>query len=347
MTEISEIKVLIADDSLFMRLLVRDILQEDPSIKVVGQAKDGKEAAVLCMELRPDVVLLDMNMGEYDGLYGVRNIMRDSPTPIVILSALGNTDMGPVMEALALGAVDYLNKPAKNNTNVREVGNPLIEMVKGAARIAPKPSPVSTTAWNTNPHSFSGDLNYDIIVIGSSTGGPTAIEQVLVNLPGNLAVPVLIIQHMPPNFVPSFATRLDALTPLKVSMALKDDVVEKGKVLIVPGSRNTIVRREDKKVVIDFSPRRFKEYNFPSVSCVMESVAEVYGKRAIGIILTGMGHDGTEGMKAIHQAGGYTIAQSESTCVVYGMPRSAVEAGCIKQVVPLNEIGMFVVSCLS
>lgn len=344
--EKKEINVMIADDSMFMRMLVSDILQEDEAIKVVAKAKDGKEAFAFCKQFRPDVVLLDINMGEFDGLYAVKKIMEECPTPIVILSAMGNTDMTPVMEALSCGAVDYLNKPAKNNTNIREVEIPLIRKVKEAALIEPKRVEGKKTI-NTNPHSFPGELNYDVIVIGSSTGGPTAIEQVIAQLPENLAVPVLIAQHMPPNFVPSFADRIDKLTPLKVSMAQKDDVVEKGKILIVPGSRNTIVRREEGKVVIDFVSKTFKEYNHPSVSCLMMSVAEVYGKKSIGVILTGMGRDGTEGMIAIKNAGGYTVAQSEKSCVVFGMPKSAIDAGCINEIVPLNEIGYFVVSCLS
>ncbi|MDQ3110323.1 MAG: chemotaxis-specific protein-glutamate methyltransferase CheB [Bacteroidota bacterium] len=341
------ITVLIADDSMFMRMLIRDILQEDASIKVVAQAKDGKEAFEYCDKFRPDVVLLDMNMGEYGGIYGVKKIMEECPTSIVILSALGNTDMSGIMEVLALGAVDYLNKPAKNNTNLREVGAPLIQKVKEAALIKPKQNVKKNIIVNTNPHSFSGDLNYDIIVIGSSTGGPTAVEKVITQLPGNLAIPVLIAQHMPANFVPSFAARLDVLTPLTVTMARKDDTVEKGKILIAPGSRNILVRKENNKVVIDYTSKTFKEYNYPSVSCLMMSVAEVYGKRSIGVILTGMGKDGTEGIISISNAGGYTIAQNEETCVVYGMPKAAVDSGCVNQVVPLNEIGGFLVSCLS
>jgi two-component system chemotaxis response regulator CheB len=251
------------------------------------------------------------------------------------------------MEALSLGAVDYLNKPANNNANIREVGLPLIQKVKEASQInLVKPVKLSAIS-NVNPHSFASQLNYDIIVIGSSTGGPTAVEKVITNLPGNLTIPVLIAQHMPSNFVPSFAERLNNLTPLEVSMARKDDVVEKGKVLIAPGSRNIIVRREGDKVVVDYTHRRYKDFNFPSVTGLMLSVAEVYGSKSIGVILTGMGKDGVEGMRAIYDSGGYTISQSEESCVVYGMPRAAFEDGCIRQVVPLNEIGGFLVSCLS
>jgi two-component system chemotaxis response regulator CheB len=341
------IHVLVADDSVFMRMLIKDILEADAGIKVVAQAKDGKDASLLCSQHKPDVVLLDMTMGEYDGIYGVKKIMELSPTPIIILSAMGNSDMSPIMEALSLGAVDYLNKTANNNSNIREVGEPLIQKVKEAAQIRLTKSVKADNVINVNPHSFIDQLNYDVIVIGSSTGGPTAVEKVITNLPGNLTIPVLIAQHMPSNFVPSFASRLDALTPLSVTMARKDDVVEKGKILIAPGSRNIIVKRENDQVVIDYTHKRYKEFNFPSVSGLMLSVAEVYAGKSIGVILTGMGKDGCDGMKAIHEAGGYTIAQSQETCVVYGMPRAAVEEKCVRQIVPLNEIGGFIVSCLS
>lgn len=342
-----KIKVLVADDSVFMRILIKDILEEDHEIDVVAQAKDSKEAFELSETFKPDVILLDMTMGEYDGIYGVKKIMEFNPTPIIILSALGNTDMNPIIEALSLGAVDYINKPINNNTNIRELGAELINKVKEVSVLNVRKNRYSNKVINTNPHSFNGNLNYDVIVIGASTGGPSAVEKVIVNLPGNLTIPVLIAQHMPSNFVPSFASRLDALTPLAVSMARKDDVVEQGKILIAPGSRNVIVRRENNRVIIDYTSQRYKEFNFPSVTGLMQSVAEVYGSRSIGVILTGMGKDGADGMKAISSAGGYTVAQSQDTCVVYGMPRAAVDNGSVKQIVPLNEIGGFLVSCLS
>ncbi len=341
------IRVLVADDSVFMRVLIKDILEADSEITVVAQAKDGRDAAQMCEAHKPDVVLLDMTMGEYDGIYGVRKIMELRPTPIIILSALGNTDMTPIMEALSLGAIDYLNKPANNTANIREVGEPLIQKVKEAAQVSLPGKVKIHEVKNTNPHSFVDQLNYDVIVIGSSTGGPTAVEKVITNLPGNLVIPVLIAQHMPSNFVPSFASRLDALTPLSVTLARKDDVVEPGKILIAPGSRNIVVKREEGRVVIDYTQQRYRDFNFPSVTGLMQSVAQVYGNRCIGVILTGMGKDGSEGMRAIYDSGGYTIAQSEETCVVYGMPRAAVEDGCVRQVVPLHEIGSFIVSCLS
>jgi len=343
------INILIADDSLFMRKLTADILINASGFKVLDYARDGKEAAEKCCLLKPDVVIMDMLMGEYDGVYGVKMIMDKCPTPIIILSALGSTDMEPIMQALKLGAVDYHHKPNRGSKDIKLDDDELVNKVRAASHVMLKEyiKTTSNLTENVNQHTFSDNLNYDVIVIGSSTGGPTAVESVITRLPGNLSVPVLIAQHMPENFVPSFATRLDQLTPLNVSMAKKDDVLESGKILIAPGSRNMVVRQNiDGKVVCDFTSKRFKEFNFPSVTCLMQSVSDVYGSRAIGIILTGMGKDGAEGLKSIYESGGYTIAQSKETCVVYGMPKEAVDIGAVKKVVPLNEIGPFVVSCL-
>lgn len=344
-----KIKVLIADDSALMRILISDILKEESDIEIISKVRDGKEAAEEVLKLRPDVVVLDLTMGDYDGIYAVKRIMKECPTPIIILSAMGNTDMAPILEALAEGAVDYLNKPVTFNSNKDEIKEQLTKKIKEVSNHNVKGNvSKKIIAANINPHSFGQKLNYDIIVIGSSTGGPGAVETVITNLPGNLTVPVIIVQHMPANFVPSFAARLDKLTPLTVKMGLKDDLVEAGKIILAPGSRNMIVKRDkNNKVVIDFTTEKFKEYNHPSVNGLMISAAKVFGKKCIGVILTGMGKDGTEGMKAIKQEGGYNIAQSKDSCVVYGMPKAAVEEGVVDQVVPLKEIGGFLVSCLS
>ncbi|MBS1637565.1 MAG: chemotaxis-specific protein-glutamate methyltransferase CheB [Bacteroidetes bacterium] len=332
-----------------MRFLTSDILKNAGGFEILDFARDGKEVAEKCCQLRPDVVIMDMLMGEYDGLSGTRSIMQTCPTPIIILSALGVNDMSSILEALKLGAVDYHHKPDRSSKDIRENDEELVSKVRAAAEATLK-SPHTEHAGslkNVFQHTFSKNLNYDVIVIGSSTGGPTAVENVLTRLPGNLSVPVVIAQHMPENFVPSFAARLNELTPLKVSMAKKNDVLEPGVVLIAPGSRNMVVKtNEHGQVVCDFTSKRYKEYNFPSITGLMLSVAETYGARSIGIILTGMGKDGAEGLLAIKNEGGYTIAQSRETCVVYGMPREAVDIGAAKSVVALNEIGPFVVSCL-
>lgn len=341
------IKVLVADDSVLMRLLISDILNGDSEIDVVETATNGKDAVEKVLLHSPDVVLLDMNMGEYDGLYAVKNIMLEKPTPIIILSSLGNSNMSPIFEALEMGAVSYLNKPEKGNSKIREMDFQLIEKVKTAAVADVKNTGKQNHSVNTFRHSFGENLNYDVIVIGSSTGGPPAIEKIITKLPENLPVPVLIAQHMPSNFVPSFANRLDQLTKLKVSMARKGSQLKSGEILIMPGSRNSIVKSgNDGNVFIDFTSETFKEFNYPSINALMLSVANVFRERALGVVLTGMGKDGARGMCAIKQAGGYTVIQNRETSVVYGMPGAVEQLDCSYQTVPISEIGGFLVNCL-
>jgi two-component system, chemotaxis family, protein-glutamate methylesterase/glutaminase len=343
-----KIKVLVADDSVLMRLLISDIVNADPDIEVIDTATNGKDAAEKTLSLKPDVVLLDMNMGEYDGEYAVKKIMESCPTPIIILSAIGNESMTPILNVMEMGAFDYLNKPDKGSSKIRELDTILIQKIKVAATTdRNKLTGFKKSSKNTNYHSFGDKVNYDVIVIGSSTGGPSALETVITNLPTNLAVPVLIAQHMPSNFVPSFAQRLNQLTGLNVVMARKDDKVVAGNVFIMPGSRNAIIKRNEiGQVVIDYTSVTYKEFNYPSVNALMLSVAEVYGNRAIGVILTGMGKDGADGMCAIKNAGGYTLVQNKETSVVFGMPGAVLDRGCATQTVPIQEIGGFLVSCL-
>ena len=195
------VRVLLVDDSGIMRLLVGDILRSDREIEVVATATNGKDALEKVIEHKPDVVVMDMNMGEYDGLYGIRRIMEECPTPIVILSAAGNNDFPTIEKGLNLGAVDYVNKPEQNNTRIKEVGNELLEKIKIASIANIVAGKITAEEKiNSGSHTFT-DLHYDVVVVGSSTGGPGAIENFITKLPENMAVPVLIAQHMPANFV--------------------------------------------------------------------------------------------------------------------------------------------------
>ncbi len=342
------INVLVVDDSAVMRLLVSDILQHSASLKVVDTASNGKEAVKKTLELSPDVVVMDMIMGQYDGLYGVTQIMKQKPTPVLLLSSLGNTDLSPILQALQAGAFDYINKPAKNNTKIRDIEQRLIRKVILASKADLSKLGHTQINANTHHHTFSDNLPYDAIIIGSSTGGPSALEAVIAKFPGNLAIPVLIAQHMPENFIPSFVQRLNKLSPLKVVMGEKDMKVSPGLVIIAPGNKNMIVRKNRLgEAVISFTSKHFKEFNNPSIDALMESAADVYGKKTIGTILTGMGKDGTSGIKKIKEAGGFTIAQDEKTSVVFGMPKEAIKTGKIDNIIPIQEVGNFVVSCLS
>ncbi|GAB4236887.1 MAG: chemotaxis response regulator protein-glutamate methylesterase [Ekhidna sp.] len=338
-----KLQILVVDDSAFMRLLISDLVSEDPDIEVVGTANDGLEAVNKVMALSPDVVILDLNMGDYDGLFAVKEIMQKKPTPILILSSVGNTDLQPVFEALKNGAVDYMNKPNKNKAKMREISIELVQKVKSASRAKPKPVAETKPAL-PKPVANTGrkrKSKYKLIAIGASTGGPTALERVITMLPHDFDIPIVICQHMPQTFIPPFVHRLNSLTGLNVVAGTKGMTPSPGTIIICPGHSNLILKRDGGNVVVDFTEKVFKEYNNPSINAMMLSVAEVFSDKAVGVILTGMGKDGLEGMKAIHGERGFTIAQNKASSVIYGMPKAVVEAGVVKESLDIKEIGSF------
>jgi two-component system chemotaxis response regulator CheB len=344
----NKIRVLIADDSGFMRMLIRDILESDSELNVVAAAVDGNDALEKTLEFRPDVILLDLIMPAYDGLYAVEQIMKQQPTPIVVLSSIGHSNINPIMKSLELGAFDYLNKPVKGNSKLRTLDTEIIRKIKLASVSNVQEIQRTKQKISHKEHVFADKLPFDVVVVGSSTGGPRALEDLIKRLPNNLAVPVLIAQHMPENFVPSFALRLNGLISLNVEVGRKDMVVRPGYIIVAPGNRNMIVKKNKLgEVVVDFTFRKYHEYNHPSVNALMNSVSETYGSKAIGVILTGMGKDGAEGMTSIKRNGGHTIAQNKETCAVFGMPREAIERNCIDNVLPITEMGGFITSTLS
>lgn len=345
-----KIKTLLIEDSGLMRILIADLLRSDPEITVLDTASNGKEGIEKVRLYNPDVVITDMVMPEYDGVYVVQRVMEDMPRPVVLLSALEKTNP-KVFDALEAGAFDFVDKPKENvATQLKKGTYPLLAMVKEAASSnALSLINQRVRRKNNHTHTFDQQLNYDIIAIGASTGGPGAIEVILKKLPSNLSIPVIIAQHMPERFLESFAVRLDKNTPLTVKLAQNGDLLQGGVIYIAPGHSNTKVGIHPSKGVpfINFSRRKYKEFNYPSVDCLFESIAAVYANKALGVILTGMGKDGTVGSKAIVQAGGFTVAQDEESSVVFGMPKNAWAAGAVKQIVKLQEIPGFVVSCLS
>jgi two-component system chemotaxis response regulator CheB len=343
------IRVLVVDDSSFMRLIVSDILQQDNQIIVVDTAKDGQEAHQKTLILKPDVIVLDIVMQDYDGLYAVKKIMQEIPTPIIILSSEGNVHPEVVVEALNAGAVSFVNKPRGIlQSKIREIEHLLIEKVKIAAQVPSTKLTHSLKSTNNHPHTFDSSPIYEIVVIGASTGGTGAVEHILLNLPNNFPLPVLIAQHIPEKFVHSFAQRLDKLVSLHVKVANENEYLEAGTVYIAPCHANTEIKKNlpTEKLSITFTHQQFPQHNYPSIDCLMLSTATVCQHKAIGILLTGMGKDGAKGLVAMHQAGAFTIAQDEKTSIVFGMPKAAIEEGGVSQVLPLNEIAQFVVSCL-
>jgi two-component system chemotaxis response regulator CheB len=341
----NKINVLVVDDSAFMRLLITDIISVDQRIEVVGTAVDGKNAVESVIKLKPDVLLLDMNMGKYDGLYAVKHVMNSHPIPILILSSIGNTDLTSIFDALNLGAVDYINKPQKGNSKIRNIGDELIQKIINVSTAQPKKL---NTAKPKLELKSSSKSTVEIIAIGASTGGPSAIEEVISSLPSTLNVPVLVCQHMPANFIEPFANRLNKLTDLNVVIGKNTMTPMPGMIIIAPGNTNMILKlnKNTNQNQIAFSKDKFDEYNNPSINAMMLSIADLYKNKAIGIILTGMGRDGTKGLLSIKNNGGYTIAQNKASSIIYGMPKFAIQNDAVDKVLDIKEISKHLVSRL-
>ena len=337
------LKTLIVDDSAFMRLLLSDILSEDEGLEVIGTAKDGLDAFEMTKALRPDIIVMDMEMGEYDGLYAIRHIMEHCPTPIMILSSVGNTNLEPIFDALKLGAVDYMNKPVRGGSKIRTMDRELINRLKAINKARPQVRKVEAPASARQVEKQQPSGNYELVIIGASTGGPSAVEEIIVRIQAEVQVPIVVCQHMPPNFIDPFIKRLNARTSMNVILGSKGLEPRPGNIIICPGDTNLefVKRGAQKKVTLQPTTETFKEYNHPSINAAMLSAAKVYGGKSLGILLTGMGKDGARGMQAIHRAGGMTIAQDESSAVIFGMPKAAIETGSIDEILDIKEIGPY------
>lgn len=327
-----------------MRLVVSDILKSDDDINIMATATNGKEGAEKVSEFNPDVVITDLVMPDYDGIYAIEEIRKQSNVPIMVLSA-ANSNSTMVFDAMQAGATDFMEKPQGGATKVRDVDYKLVDTIKSL--VGATVSGGAKGKSITNQHNFAKILPYDVIVIGSSTGGPSAVEAVLKKLPGNLPVPVVIAQHMPKNFIAPFAKRLDTVTPITVKVAQEGERLRAGNIYVLGGESNTELEKVAGLVKFKSNFDRYSDFNNPSVTCLFDAASEIYGKKTIAIMLTGMGKDGSTGMKKIHDKGGFTIAQEASTCVVNGMPGAAVKIGAVKYQVKLKDIGAFVVSVLS
>jgi two-component system chemotaxis response regulator CheB len=341
------VKVLLAEDSSLMRLVLSDIFaQQAGDFVLLDTAQNGKEALEKTCQLRPDVLLLDLFMPDYDGVFAIEEIMRACPTPILLLTGASRQQMPLVFEGLEKGAFDFLLKPQEADGGLRELAPKLLEKVRQVANINLYQLQKRAGALNHHPHTFD-TLRYKAVLIGASTGGTGAIEEILRTLPVNFPVPIVIAQHMPAGFIHSFADRLDKLSPLKVKVARLGEPLAEGVVYILPGEYNSTLRQEGKKVVFDSTPQQYEAYNCPSVDALFLSGAAIYGSEAIALLLSGMGRDGVQGMAALQQAAALNIAQDEASSVIFGMPKEAIQQGLVQHVVPLQEIGFFLVGCLS
>ena len=337
------IGVLIVDDSAFMRTALSRMINSDPALFVVGTACSGDEALEKIPHLNPDVVTLDVEMPGIDGLETLRCIRTRFPRPVIMVSSATVEDAKITFDALGAGAFDYVPKQLSSTSlDIIHIRRDLIAKLKAAAESHRRypltlerkpPRPASTFNWE----GFS--VNPAIIAIGTSTGGPQALQEILMQFPSDLGVPVLIVQHMPPGFTKPFAERLDTLCAVKVQEAAHHEPLRRGVVYIAPaGIHITIERTSNALSLICLTPQPEDSLHIPSVDVMMESVVSSFRNLTMGVILTGMGCDGARGMTAIRRAGGITIGQDESSCAVYGMPRACAELGILQTVVPLSQI---------
>lgn len=334
------IRVLIVDDSAFMRKALSIMLESDPEIEVAGTARDGLEAIEKVHTLKPDIVTLDIEMPRMDGLTALRRIMREHPVPVIMVSSLTQEGAQATIEALEAGAVDFIPKQHSYvSIEISRIRAELLEKIKTIARTRPLLTRrrISEATPATLPSFRFREAR--AIAIGVSTGGPRALQQVIPTLPADLPVPVLIVQHMPPHFTRSLAERLNALSMLTVVEAEEGMLLEAGHVFLAPGGRHLILEQRNGYVPHIRTPAEPVTLHRPSVDIMFQSVCQTFNGKVLAVVMTGMGRDGLEGARLIKQHGGKVITQDESTCVVYGMPRAVAEAGLSDAVLPLEQIG--------
>ncbi|MBL4666808.1 MAG: chemotaxis response regulator protein-glutamate methylesterase [Sneathiella sp.] len=341
-----KIKVLIVDDSALIRQILTAMLSSDPGIEVVGAAPDPVTARQMIRTLNPDVLTLDIEMPKMDGIEFLEKIMALRPMPVVMISSLTQQGAEVALRALEIGAVDYIAKPTSDvKIGLKGKAAEVISKVKTAAR-----AKVSTRA-NKSPASQS-DISYSnyksteqVILIGASTGGVEALREIIISLPSNSPA-VLVTQHMPATFTSSFANRLDGISKVTVAEACPNQRVLPGHVYIAPGGRHLELARSGANYICHIHDNDPVSGHKPSVNVLFESAAKVAGSNAIGVILTGMGKDGAEGLLSMRQAGAHTIGQDEASCVVYGMPKAAFELGAVNQQYPISVMASAIFSTL-
>ncbi|HSH00623.1 MAG TPA: chemotaxis response regulator protein-glutamate methylesterase [candidate division Zixibacteria bacterium] len=364
-------RVLVVDDSAFMRKAISMMLESDPDIEVVGAARDGGEGVELVKKLKPDLVTMDVEMPRVDGLTALRMIMQEEPTPVMMVSSLTSNGASATLTALELGAVDFIPKELSFvSLDIVNIKDDLLEKIKsiarrknilmararsrarwaqaggaGAGQTSPAAAgPQSGAAVSGIVASKRRALNVKMIALGCSTGGPPALQTVVERLPRNLPVPMLVVQHMPPKFTKSLADRIDSVSKVTVVEATNGEEALPGQVYIAPGDKHMVLSPRQDKVIIrttDYPPNTLYK---PCVDVMMKSVVERFGKQTLGVILTGMGNDGFAACQQLHGLGGEVIAQSEESCVVYGMPRAVVDGKVASIVQSIERISDEIVS---
>jgi len=346
-----KIKVLIIDDSALIRSILKEVINSYPDMTTVGAAANPLQAREMIRTLNPDVLTLDVEMPEMDGLTFLEKLMRLRPMPVLMISSLTERGSEAAMRALELGAVDFLAKPKLGiSDGMREYADDIADKIRaafaGRSRLARQNMP-STSSQETLPGLGNSIASTEkIIILGASTGGTEAIKEFLVRLPAD-APGILIAQHMPETFTKSFAARLDSLCKIKVVEAQGKERVLPGHVFIAPGHSHLLLKRSGANYMTELSQTAPVNHHRPSVEVLFRSAARHAGANAIGVMLTGMGKDGANAMLEMRQAGAYNFAQNEETCVVFGMPREAIAVGAVDEIVPIQDMAQRVLSRLA
>ena len=342
-----KIKVLIVDDSAFMRKSLSIMLSKEPNIEIIGTAKDGKEGYEFAKELRPDVITLDVEMPVMDGLTALKLIMKDAPTAVIMVSSLTTDGAEATLKAFEYGAVDFFSKEQSFvSVNITKIKDNLIRKIKSI--VYQKWNTAHTTdsaltktslgVASTTSRGVLPKIGYNAIALGVSTGGPISLQKVIPMLSENLNIPIFIVQHMPPKFTKSLADRLNGMSKLTVKEAEHGDIVKKNFVYIAPGGKHMVFVKIGVDVKILLSDEPATSLHRPSVDVMFTSAISIYGRKMLSVIMTGMGKDGLEGITELKKLGGSCLAQNSSSCVVYGMPKAVIDAGFADIVVPLEQI---------
>lgn len=373
-----KIRVLVVDDSAFMRKVIADMIQQQLNIEVIDTAKNGAEAVEKIKLLKPDVVTLDIEMPIMDGLTALEKIMETEPLPVIMLSSLTKEGADATIRSLELGAVDFITKPSSVfKINTEDVKNELISKIVMASKISmktkntrkmfdfkkEKDESVSKTVSSGQPkvsktsessltdsqfkRAVGGNRIDKIVAIGTSTGGPRALQSVIPRIPGNINASFIVVQHMPPGFTKSLAERMNTLSELNVKEAENGDILKQGWVYIAPGDQHLKLRRSGSEWAIQLTQDDLVSGHRPSVDAMMYSIADQKIPNVVGVIMTGMGADGAKGLVRVkNENKGYVIAQDEESCVVFGMPKSTIQLGCVDKVVTLNDIANEIVKAV-
>ncbi len=351
------IKVVVVDDSAFMRKAISAMLAKDPEIEVVAMARDGEEGLDMIRKHDPEVVTLDIEMPKMDGLTALKHIMMEMPRPVLMVSSLTTEGAEATLKAMEYGAVDFIPKQlSKVSLDIVKIEEDLRKKVKIVARRRTRPQPSrigKSREKRTEParrkvaeSAQKGKQKRDVVAIGVSTGGPPVVQRILSELPENFPAGILIAQHMPKAFTAPFAKRLNESCQLQVKEAEEGDIFKSGSVYVSPGGQHLTIEQKVSRIDVALKEEPYDALYRPSVNVLMSSVAEAVGMRGVGVILTGMGSDGKMGIADLKERGGKALAQNEESCVVYGMPKALVDEGLADAVVSLEDMAQQIVSIL-